>query len=672
MKYIGLIFFFVYYTSKAQVAPPDLRCLQVKPNGGVLLTWLPPSDPGLLFDSYVIYYSPSAAASFSIIGNVNSINTTTFSHSGSNASTSSAYYFIKTKFGSGGTSVSQPSDTLRTIFLNLLNTAGAPDIKIIYNNLHQPKLTTSSPTFSILKEYPALTWNNFASTSALNYADTISICQANLNYQITLNDNSGCISTSNIQGGTYNDKKNPNQPYVDSISVLPNGNTVLAWHIPRDIDITKYIIVKNISGIYTPIDSVIGRNNTFYNLNTNEANNNSVKLYVFAKDSCANQGAFDTIPRSMFLTAVYDKCGYKTSLSWNPYVNLPKGILEYRIYASINNAPFLKIGSTSQTFFTHNNVSPDKNVCYLVRVINNTQNITASSNKACIYSKQVQAANYVYIKRATIKDKNTAEIAVFIDTSKTSIGIDILRSEDGINYNSVYFIPYDGNTNYVFEDNKISSNNNIYYYKAVIKDSCGNYRTQSNVSKTILVKVKDDEENLFVKHINWTSYSGFLGGVSGYNIYRVINDEPATAPIASFGPTADSSFTDNIENEASNGSKIEYMIEAVEGIGNTYGFLEKSNSNKADVYMEGKLFIPNAFAPKGKNKIWKPVTHFIDKQEYSVSVFNRWGNLVFQTNDDTVGWDGGGNKGDVYAFLITYKNARGEYKEVKGTVLLID
>ena len=85
-----------------------------------------------------------------------------------------------------------------------------------------------------------------------------------------------------------------------------------------------------------------------------------------------------------------------------------------------------------------------------------------------------------------------------------------------------------------------------------------------------------------------------------------------------------------------------------------------------------QIFVPTAFAPKGKNKIWLPVTHFVDKSEYTVTVFNRWGNKLFETHDDTKGWDGANALNDVYVYLITYKNSRGEYKELKGSVLLFD
>ncbi len=672
MRTIFLILNFYCFTLFSQVGAPDLRCLQVLQNGDVTLTWLQPADPGALFNAYDIYYSPTAAAgSFSIVGTVNAINTLTFTHVGANANIGKKYYYIITKFNTGGSSSSAPSDTLKTIFLNLINTAGAPDVKILYNNIHQPALPTSGAAYTILREYPALTWSTFTITSATNYADTISVCQASLNYQITLTDNSGCTSSSNIQGGVFTDNKNPNQPFVDSISVLPNGNTVLSWHIPRDPDICKYIIVKNIGGINTPIDSVVGLNNTIYTFTTTEADFNPVLLYVYAVDCCNNPGTFNTQPTTMLLKADYDMCGYKTNLSWNAYVNIPKGLLEYRIYASVNGSPYLKIGSTTSTNFTHENVSTSKTVCYFVRAVNVPQNITASSNRVCFFSKQVSAASFVYMKKASIIDKNTAEISLYIDTSKTSQGIDVYRSEDGINFDAVTFIPFSGGPHYSCIDDKITSGAMSYYYKAVVRDSCGNARSYSNISKTILLKMNEDEDNIFTKHIDWSSYSGFAGAVSGYNIYRVINDVQSGAPVASTGPLVNN-YLDNLENEASSGAKIEYLIEAVEGIGNPYGFLETSKSNTVSVYMEGKIYVPTAFAPKGKNKIWLPVTHFVDKQEYTVTVFNRWGAKVFETHDDTIGWDGANGTNDVYVYLISYKNSRGEYKEQKGTVMLFE
>lgn len=652
----------------AQVGPPDLRCISVLNNGDIALNWIAPADPNGVFFAYEIFASISSSGPFTSVVTIPAISTTSYTHAAAGGNVQSRYYYIKSLYAAGS-STSVPSDTVRSIFLNLI--AGVPDLKIQYNNIHLPKLPSSSTTFTINKEYPAATWNIFGTTPKLNYADTLSVCSASINYQVTLLDNSGCVSTSNLQGGIYNDKKNPDMPVVDSISVLPNGQTVLAWSIPRDMDIVKYRIYENISGINTAIDSVNGRSSTLYTFTTTIATSSALSIYVAAMDSCSRLGGFDVQPTTMFLKANYNRCAYSTDLSWNAYTGMKSGVKEYWIYYSVNGSTYLRVGTTQQTSFTHYNVNPGQNISYFVRVINNKQNITASSNRVNFFSNQVSAAAFVYISNATVIDKGSNRISVFIDTSKSSVGVDIWRSVDGIAYSNIGFIPYNGTPFGSIIDAGADNQSTSYYYRGVVRDSCGNARTSSNIAKTILLKVKEDENLVFTKYLSWSDYRNYAGGVSGYNIYRVINDVRSALPVGFTGP-GDTLYTDDIQDEAPNGAKIEYLVQAVEGIGDTYGFLESSNSNVTPVYLEDHLFIPSAFAPRGKNRVWKPVTHFVDKSEYSVTVFNRWGTKVFETSDDSQGWDGGNNPPDVYAYLVRYKNSRGEYKEAKGTVYMME
>ena len=51
------------------------------------------------------------------------------------------------------------------------------------------------------------------------------------------------------------------------------------------------------------------------------------------------------------------------------------------------------------------------------------------------------------------------------------------------------------------------------------------------------------------------------------------------------------------------------------------------------------IFVPNAFAPHGKNRVLRPVPVGISKLDY-FRVYNRWGQLVFQTVEPGKGWDG--------------------------------
>lgn len=650
---------------------PDLRCLSVLDNGDVALNWLIPPDPNLQFDCYVIYQATFKTSTFTPIDSIYAYSTNTYTHIGAGSNTQSKYYFIRTKYAQSGLKFSASSDTLRSIWLSLITFGGAKELKLQYNDLISPKLTTSS-SFTIMKEYPIGTWNTLRVYDQTSYGDTISVCTASLNYKILMNDQSGCVSVSNLSGGVYFDTKSPEEPFVDSISVLPNGNTVIAWKIPLDKDIVKYEIqLLTAKGNNTVLDLVNGRNSTIYTYSNTAANDTSIAIFVMAIDSCKRWSTVNYSLTTIHLKTQYSICNFKTELSWNAYLSMPRGLRHYQIFYSIDGDPFTLIGTTTLTAFTHTQVAPGRNITYFVRAVNFDKTTTSSSNRVNFQSYLVAIPDYIYVPNVSVVDKTTVQIKILIDTSKRSKGIDVLRSEDGVEYKFVAFIPYVGSPIITYNDETVKPNLRNYYYKVQLRDSCGNSRMTSNVSKTILLKVEDNKDKIFTKHLSWTDYEGFAAGVKNYNIYRLIDD--VVEPMAIGTITASiTQFTDNVEDISSLGAKVSYYIEALESpTGNPFGLTEKSASNRADIYMEGRLYIPTAFVPDGVNKKWLPITTYIDKSDYLLRIFDRWGQQIFQTNKDNEAWDGGDYPGDIYVYLISYKNARGEYKEAKGTVLLM-
>lgn len=87
------------------------------------------------------------------------------------------------------------------------------------------------------------------------------------------------------------------------------------------------------------------------------------------------------------------------------------------------------------------------------------------------------------------------------------------------------------------------------------------------------------------------------------------------------------------------------------------------------------LYIPNAFTPNGdgKNDIFIPKGSI--HGFYQLSIYDRWGQKIFQTNSFEDGWDGtfkGSNcKNDTYVWQIAAENRKGVRKLSGGEVLLI-
>jgi gliding motility-associated-like protein len=91
--------------------------------------------------------------------------------------------------------------------------------------------------------------------------------------------------------------------------------------------------------------------------------------------------------------------------------------------------------------------------------------------------------------------------------------------------------------------------------------------------------------------------------------------------------------------------------------------------------LEG-FFIPNAFTPNGDglNDIFRPLV-FGNIQQYKFAVYNRWGEIVFETTEPNAGWNGGfkgaTDKTSLFTWICSYKLDGQDRKAEKGTVVLI-
>lgn len=87
------------------------------------------------------------------------------------------------------------------------------------------------------------------------------------------------------------------------------------------------------------------------------------------------------------------------------------------------------------------------------------------------------------------------------------------------------------------------------------------------------------------------------------------------------------------------------------------------------------IFVPNAFRPKGsRNNVLRPIPVGISSLDY-FRVYNRWGQMVFQTTQVGKGWDGtlGGKPQDAgaYVWMVSGTDWTGKNVKRKGTAVLI-
>lgn len=99
------------------------------------------------------------------------------------------------------------------------------------------------------------------------------------------------------------------------------------------------------------------------------------------------------------------------------------------------------------------------------------------------------------------------------------------------------------------------------------------------------------------------------------------------------------------------------------------------------VEQDYSIFVPNAFTPdaNGVNEVFTPVLRGFDEQDFTLYIFNRWGQLVFESHDMNAGWNGeysGGQFGKAqdgeYSWKISAKvKNSAERKQYLGHVALL-
>ena len=83
------------------------------------------------------------------------------------------------------------------------------------------------------------------------------------------------------------------------------------------------------------------------------------------------------------------------------------------------------------------------------------------------------------------------------------------------------------------------------------------------------------------------------------------------------------------------------------------------------------VFIPNAFSPNddGLNDVFKPITR--ELEFYELTIVNRWGQILFTTQNIEEGWDGKNASAGVYIAHLTYKvKGKKEQKTLQSITLL--
>ncbi|MCB0478494.1 MAG: gliding motility-associated C-terminal domain-containing protein [Crocinitomicaceae bacterium] len=660
--------------------PSALTCLQVDQNGDVTVNWTQSPDPTGSFLKYEIYTIQDG-----LVGTVNSYNTLSFLHSGAGADLNPKDYFVVTYSGCNG-SVKSNSDTLQTIHLDLTNPANGTAIL----DWNQPGSWRNewSSYFKIYMEYPAGTWILVDSVpfNQLQLIDTITICSAFLNYQIQLEHASGCVFTSNIEGDDFEDLIKPTIPIITAVSVDTSNNDVnISWNINPSEDTYGYIVyIQDDFGLWITLDTLWGITSVNYTHVGANADQKILHYSVAAFDSCFVAGITPPIHQTsakspehftMLLEADLNICEIAAILDWSEYDSWVNGVQNYEIYftnTSNGIVEFADVTNSVQTTYTHTGLIRGETYCYYVRAMGN-DGAESWSNRYCIYIDEPNPPGTNYLSTATVTQGNDVEVRILTEPASGIGALVLQRADDPAGpFEDIGSIIPASNQESIF-DYTAAVEEQSYYYKIAVQDTCGDISTESNIAKTILLESQVDNDELVVT-LSWNAYQGFDGSILQYNIYRGVDGLFSGGPIATTPPNV-RAFQEDVSMYLNSQGSICYRVEAIESV-NSYGIAETAFSNVECAELEPIVWVPSGFMKNGINNIFKPVISLFEFSSYKMVIFDRWGHIVFETEDYNVGWDGTLKNGKIspestFVYMIEFQDAAGVTHISRGAVTFL-
>jgi len=279
---------------------------------------------------------------------------------------------------------------------------------------------------------------------------------------------------------------------------------------------------------------------------------------------------------------------------------------------------------------------------------------------------------YDYTYDDTLLDDNTVNVTIEADLDLYNCIWDIWRYGSGqadTTHIERVTKPDQNTSPFNIYDGDVDASTNPWFYYTTVIDSCGKQRLTSTSFKTIWLQGFTQDN---INHLQWSAVGGWSEGVEKYYIFRTVPDVEPTTPIDSVAGNIleyqQPAPTTGIED-----GRTIYFVQGVKT--STTGEHVTSNSNRIPLYKEASIHFANAFRPVGQNSVYKPVFSFFGGNSYLFQIYNRWGKLIFETQNPDEGWDGTYQgklvEQSSYIYVVSYQSVNGSEITKKGTVMLV-
>ncbi len=398
--------------------------------------------------------------------------------------------------------------------------------------------------------------------------------------------------------------------------------------------------------------SISKNDTTTFTVRNADLTKGSYCFRLSANDGCENVGSTSNTVCTVSLIAVAQN--RQNALKWSEYPILD-GFQNYKIQK--NGTSISTITGRLISTYTDAAVTCGEQYCYqIVAKIDKAESI---SELKCVKAISDEVPAMVRSPFVSVLENQQIEVRAVAP----------LQGATTYRYKTVFLKATAGSNDFVevavkdnalnFIDADVKTSENTYCYKIQYENACGNRSEPTPPLCSILLESKTGTT------INWSNEWPFSVPVNRYVLQKYDEKDNLIFENDLGGNTT---FSPDLDDP--NQQLFRYRVLAF-----AQGNAALSYSNFYVFRRNAQVFIPDAFSPNGDNindvLLVKGV--FIDK--FQMIILNRWGSVLFSTDNQKTGWDGTYNNEQMpegtYIYKIEVIDALGQPFVKTGTVLLL-
>ena len=353
---------------------------------------------------------------------------------------------------------------------------------------------------------------------------------------------------------------------------------------------------------------------------------NNIQIFrISAFDACQNKNLYSDTISTIAINVSAENA--QNRVEWNSF---PLNFSDYQLIR--NDQSYQNFNNVDLKVFIDSNVECFTNYCYSIQYTNNNGGISLSDT-ICVES-------FIIYFPPSIKNTTASVDGINIDLIWDDPENAIITSyfiqreiEDDV------FATIDSTLVNQYTDIDLDTDTRGYCYRISYLDECRNRSNLGDLTCTVFLTIEDNQL------LEWNRYTGWRNGVQQYFV-EVYNENGIFQKEINVGLNRWYEDTTFLTQQIS-----EYRIRA------------ESNddpplmafSNFVIKQVESVLWLPNSFTPDGDglNDFFKP--EGTQMREFMMQIFTRYGNLIYTTEDQNLGWDGTYNGEDMPPVTYIYK-----------------